>query len=194
MKLRSALVLAAWLLAGCTSHQGELTDTDADYRREAIVRKTAEGDRSENPAIAARLLNDPDALVRAQAAVKLGESRDPEAVQFLVQALTDRHAQVRWDTVEALEKIGDRSASAKVIDVLIRDENPNVRRAAARCLGTLGDRVAFPALIESLSDADFRVSDAAHAALVRMAGQDLGYDKAAWTAWYQGTATPEGSR
>lgn len=191
MTSRSAWILASALLAGCTSHQGEITDTDPDYRREAIARKTGEGDRSDNAAVAARLLNDPDALVRAQSAVKLGESRDPEAVQFLVQALTDRDEHVRWDTVAALEKIGDRSVAPKVIDVLVRDENANVRRACALCLGTFGDRAAIPALIEALGDPEFRVVDAAAAALRQITGQDFGRDKAPWKAWYEGTPTPE---
>ncbi len=191
MTSRSAWIVSLALLAGCSGHQGQLTDTDPDYRREAIAAKTGAGDRSENPAIAAKLLNDPDSLVRAQAAVKLGESRDPEAVQFLAQALTDRDEHVRWDTVEALEKIGDSSVAPKVVDVLVRDENPNVRRVAARCLGTLGDRAAIPALIEALSDPDYSVSSAAATALAAITGQGFGRDKANWKAWYEGTPSPE---
>ncbi len=191
MTLRSAWLLALALLAGCSGHQGQLTDTDPDYRREAIAAKTGSGDRSENPTIAAKLLNDPDPMVRAQAAVKLGESRDPEAVQFLAQALTDRDEQVRWDTVEALEKIGERSVAPKVIDVLVRDESANVRRSAARCLGMLGDRAAIPVLIEALSDREYRVSAASAAALAAITGQGFGSDKANWKAWYEGTPSPE---
>lgn len=194
MTPRTETLLAILLLAGCSGHHGELTDTDPDYRREAIVEKTGEGNRGDNPVIAAKLLNDPDPLVRAQAAVKLGESRDPEAVQFLVQALADRDEQVRWDSVEAIEKVGDRSAAPKVIDVLVRDESVNVRRAAARCLGALGDRAAVPPLIEALGDREYRVSSAAAQALARISGQDFGRDKTAWKAWYEGAPPQEAPR
>lgn len=191
---RACLFLSVVLVAGCKGHHGELTDTDPDYRREAIAGKTAEGDKTDNPAIAAILLNDPDAMVRAQAAVKLGKSKDPDAVQFLVQALTDRDEEVRRATIEALGEIGDRSVAPKAIDVLVRDESPNVRRAAAVLLGKLGDRSAIVALIEAVGDPEYRVSLAAAAALQQITQQDFGRDKAKWKAWYEGTPAPGGTK
>ncbi len=191
---RACLFLSVVLVAGCKGHHSDLADTDPDYRREAIAGKTSEGDKSDNPAIAAMLLNDPDPMVRAQAAVKLGKSKDPDAVQFLVQALTDRDEQVRRDTLEALDAIGDRSVAPKAIDLLVRDESANVRLAAAKLLGRLGDRSAIVALIEAVGDTEYRVSSAAAVALQQITQQDFGRDKAKWKTWYEGTPAPGGTK
>jgi len=77
-------------------------------------------------------LNDHNNAVRSNASIALGEIGQP-AVETIIKALNSHNWQLRWQLVEILGEIGDTS-SEKAIERALKDENPEVRRAAETAL------------------------------------------------------------
>ncbi len=122
----------------------------------------------------ARLVRDPDILVRAYAARALGRQRSPLALGLLVGASADRDFRVRISAVRALGVLADSAALPQVLGAL-RDREPSVRETAAAAAAQLRSRDAAPALRKAIADADPAVRLAAARALVALLGDG------AWT-------------
>ncbi|MBN2247125.1 MAG: HEAT repeat domain-containing protein [Coriobacteriia bacterium] len=75
----------------------------------------------------------------------LGSTRRSEALPHLNRTLRHTDARVRRETIRAVVAIKDRFATEMLIAALA-DEDPQNAGLAARLLGTLGARGAFPAL------------------------------------------------
>ncbi len=186
-----ALVLVLAPVAGCGFFRGTQTDArnvmhpDADIRRETVQ---AIGEAPPSPdamtVLVDRLLKDPDPLVRAQAARSLGRHRYPEGVAYLLEALKDTHAVVRWDACDALGHVGDPVAVEPIMALLVTDDNVDVKRAAAGSLTLFKDERSIPALIAALGDLEPGVAKSAANALVLITGQGFGLDREAWQAWW----------
>lgn len=121
-----------------------------------------------------RVLGDPDADTRADAANALGhvlrlQPRSPAVVDALIGALGDPDDQVRVAAGIALATEGVRAPAALpgLVDVLRDSAHADVRSYAANILGTFGPAAltAAPALTAALNDADAGVRRAAAAAL-----------------------------
>jgi HEAT repeat protein len=126
-----------------------------------------------------RLMDDPDADLRIQAALALGSQRHPEAIEALVRALDDPDPNVRFHAIEALGKLASPAAIDKLAAiaesrdfylafpalealVLINDPvvapriapllgDPMLSAAAAEALGHVGDEDAVGPLVDALS-------------------------------------------
>lgn len=84
--------------------------------------------------------------------------RDGRAVLPLIDLLELDDRRLRQRVVEALGVIGDKSARRAIEKTLKTDESEEVRSAAAKALGDLGDNGAIPALQAALAEsADVRV-------------------------------------
>ncbi len=109
---------------------------------------------------------------RARAAFRLGRSRNPMAIDHLVQALSDASSKVRRQAARALGETGSETA----VDTLIRElESPSsdIRSEAAEALGKLQHAKAVDALVEALDDEDPRVQISAISGLGQMEGDDV---------------------
>lgn len=62
----------------------------------------------------------------------------------------------------------------------LRSERAEVRSAAAHALGRLDSPLAYPALVEALSDSEMAVVSAAHRALGQLSGLELDADPQLW--------------
>ena len=145
-----------------------------------------------SPADRVALSADPDPLVRARAADGLDDvarldalTRDPSSVVRLVAtdrlgrarlaaeplraALASHDAYQRW---KAAWGLGYFKGSTSVLIPLLKDEDIDVRREAARSLGRLGDREAIPALLEAVRDDNSFVRRWAAASLGEIATAD----------------------
>jgi hypothetical protein len=102
---------------------------------------------------------------------------------------------------KARDALADRLArmSSRTLGDRLRDDNPEVRRAAALACCMKDDRGHVPRLIELLEDPEPAVPRAAYAALKGLSGQDFGPGVqagpaelaravAAWRAWWAGQA------
>ncbi|MBK8812851.1 MAG: HEAT repeat domain-containing protein [Acidobacteria bacterium] len=107
--------------------------------------RTAEASR-----IAAAALSDPDAAVRATAAMSVVFLPKDEAVTALTPNLSDKDAFVRGETASALGTVRSALAIDALTEVINRDPSLAVRGAALRALGDIGDAKAVPALTDFL--------------------------------------------
>jgi len=79
------------------------------------------------------------------------------------------------------QKIAPPSAVTDEVPALMASPDPRVRALAVEVAGYRADGSRYaPELIDRLEDADLAVRERAHAALVRLAGTDVGREPRAW--------------
>jgi len=106
-----------------------------------------------------RSLGDSDATVRQRAVKSLGKiglRGNPTVVIALIPRLEDDKSDVRRETIEQLEQLGDRRSVIPLV-AKFSDTSRDVRKSAVRAIGKLGDKSAVPALIRLMSDPDEEV-------------------------------------
>ena len=103
-------------------------------------------------------LNDKDDFVVEDAIGEL-ETRGDEALDPLIDALSNRKKNIRLHAATLLGAINDEKAIPYLIDTL-KDNNKLVRREASTALSRMGDAAVDP-LIEVLNDDDWKVRGAA---------------------------------
>ena len=104
------------------------------HREAAALALGHRGREADAPALRP-LLEDADPTVRRAAAWAVGQTEDRGSVDALSRLLRDDVAAVRAQAAHALGAIEDGRAIAPLSDLLTRDPDPAVRRAAARALG-----------------------------------------------------------
>ncbi len=107
---------------------------------------------------------------RAAEVVALGEQGRAENVPELAAALSDPDGNVRRLAASALGKIGDPSGAKPLIDLLDREELPQVRQYAVKALGRIGDpcaRNVLERIAEGEKEAEYTRA-AARGALARL--------------------------
>jgi HEAT repeat protein len=129
--------------------------------------KTAEslakiGTPSVGPLIS--VLQNPDSDVRWNAAIALGETRDPRAVRPLIRQLSDTDRFVKSRVAHALGMIGEPAVHPLI--QTLHDGDGNQRWGAAIALGGIRDPAAVEPLILALADKYENVRAEAAAALV----------------------------
>ena len=106
-------------------------------------------------------------LLTVMGCVQEAPSSSTKTVAILLLLLHDESVEVRSAAAESLGKIGDRTASQPVAD-LLTDQSPVVRRAAAQALGRVGASAVneiTPHLVKTLTDSSDSVRRAAAQAL-----------------------------
>lgn len=118
-------------------------------------------------------LKDPHPAVRFAAAMALGQHRDRTASERFVELTGDPDASVRVSACFALERIGETGFRRTWADLLLRHEDPQVRRNAALAFGRLEDARVIPLLRRaSIEDDDEGVRLQAREALALLGEQD----------------------
>lgn len=108
-----------------------------------------------------------DVPVRARAAWALGRIGGRAAGPALVRALSDGAPEVRIQAVYAFRRVQGLQAIPALADVVLRDPEASVRRAAVGALGSLRDPSAISALRAAAADPDHEVRQQATRALRR---------------------------
>ena len=109
-------------------------------------------------------LQDPAAMVRAQAATSLSVLAIPAALPALISLLRDPDREVRAAAAFAAGKLGAPESLPILLEIL-RDGSREARRRAAVSLRFLGDAEAVPALMDALADQSRLVQEEAAATL-----------------------------
>lgn len=109
---------------------------------------------------------------RARATYALGKSRNPLAIEHLIQTLSDASPKVRREAARALGESG----SEKAVDSLIKELESgasDIRSEAAEALGRLKHARAVDPLFKALEDEDQRVQISAIHGLGQIGGDDV---------------------
>jgi len=121
--------------------------------------------------IANLLLDDPKIEVRQAAARAFGETKNPETLPYLMQALRDsfwwyEREQTADELLHAIEAIG--TAAVDLLIEALSDSEGTVRKFAARMLGQIGDERAIEPLGMEIYDLHFDVGQAATESLAHL--------------------------
>jgi HEAT repeat protein len=122
----------------------------------------------------APFLNDPAREVRQCAALGLAIKSDEEAIQPLVQALSDEDSMVASLAVNALVKIGSAAVPA-LIDV-VKEAPQSARIQALRALAEIRDHRAIPIMMKVMEENSVLLQHWAKEGLERL-GLDMVYIK-----------------
>jgi len=152
-----------------------LQDRERDVRLGIIEALSVIRDQRAVPPLI-MLLNDKSSEVRWETAIALGEIGGPDVTSPLKTALKDPDKYVRYGAASALSKIGwkpvsdeERAfyyvgmqewqavkdcgpAAISALSLVLRDQDSSVRIQAIEILGSIGDKKAIPALMQSLRD------------------------------------------
>jgi HEAT repeat protein len=90
--------------------------------------------------------------VRARAASALANIGDPQAVPVLIQLLSDNEAPVRIAAALAIGPFKSKSSLVRLSDLLLEDQEIEVRQAAAQGLALTQLPEAIPYFIEAMAD------------------------------------------
>lgn len=119
-----------------------------------------------------KLLKDPDANTRVQAAHLLGENREPRAVEPLSAVLSDPDSGVRQRAAAALGRIGAPARDPLV--TALGDPDTRVRLLATKALGQIGGAEVVEPLINALRDPNTEISHLAAFALNKIGAPAAG--------------------
>lgn len=106
--------------------------------------------------------------VRFEACVALGRMRHDRSRPLLAARLDDPHPAVQAAAIYALHRMGDSSHTSKLADLLLRNEQPLVRRVTAQLLGRLQEPGSIKLLRRALRDRDEAVRWEATVAMARL--------------------------
>jgi HEAT repeat protein/beta-lactamase regulating signal transducer with metallopeptidase domain len=109
----------------------------------------------------------PGVTGRAAQAAALGMPQDTQVVSDASVARDDAHGAAKEHAAGATQRATADSTVVVALIVRLRDEDAEVRAAAAQALGKLEDSRAVPALLASIGDRDAKVRAAAADALGR---------------------------
>ena len=141
-----------------------LNDQSTEVKREALDALSHFEDQQIPAAAITRLLSDPDADVRHNAAHMAGRLHDRSAIGPLAKLVGDPSADVRGAAIEAIGELGDPSGAAAIMPAL-SDANADVRQEALNAIENLKAPVSETTLLMLMRDKDADVRQkAAHLA------------------------------
>ncbi len=114
------------------------------------------------------LLSDPNAEVRARAALATGRLQDSATVEALLPLVSDPDAGVRREAVFALGQIGHRSVRV-ALEGRLADADEETAVLAIEALGKIGDKTGTPSVVSQLGHASAARRAEAAMALWRLA-------------------------
>ena len=90
----------------------------------AVPLSTSLGAESANLDELAKVLADAkiDTNTRMEAAIKLGQAKNPKYLQFLTESLKDSDKAIRWTAAEALWEMGNKTAVPALVEYLEKGE------------------------------------------------------------------------
>ncbi len=130
------------------------------------------------------LATDPDQMVRGQALLALGSSRDPSVAPYLIKGLDYPSAQVRIDAARALQIVTNSDAVPALLNHLKTDTDDMVRMNCAQALQPYKSAVVQSALIDALDDNNVGVCYFAWVSLYRQTGKRYIAEPEQWREWF----------
>lgn len=166
----------------------KLADLEEDSAR------YAPGDQQRaSDTLAQQIQQEKDPVVRRQIVRSMTNLRTPAADYILRAGLHgDKDTSVRVECAEVLGRRGGQEAVRELLTVVQHDKNIDVRIAAMRAIGEIGDPAVAPALaigLEPKEDPALQYRTAQ--VLTKLTGQSYGNDLVAWRSYVStGIAPP----
>jgi HEAT repeat protein len=136
--------------------------------------------------LAQAIQSEEDPLIRVEILRVLAVCKTSTALAVLTAAMRDTDHDVRIVCCEAWAERGGEEAIRALSDLLANDRSADVRLAAARALGRLGDPAATTALAAALEEGDPAMQFRAVQSLRSVSGRDFGNDANAWREFANG--------
>ena len=177
-------------------YAGAMEDTkNPDRRREGMLKLANYRFARVNPIYSKRfdqIASEPaaDPTVRAAAIRAMNYSRDRLHTQTFVDALDDADWAVRLEAAKALANLPNEKAIPHLIEHLEKDDNKDVRIAAADALREYKTPEVARALVGVLPERDFSVAFRARESLILMTGRNFRFDEAAWLDYFAKAQKP----
>ncbi len=184
------------LQAGCTVIPAPfrslmVTVDTADIKTPAIRRATfaqMHGGATQDLAVRQQMLTslaeglqtESDPLVRETIIESVAQFDSPLVKQILLAGLDDESSLVRVRCCQVLGQGGDPSVIGNLIQALKKEEDIDVRQAAADALGKFKNPAAMRGLIAAIDDRDPALQYTGIQALKSITGRDAGGDISAW--------------
>jgi len=90
----------------------------------------------------------PHPLIRKNAVRVLSTLKQRKAVPILIEALQDENYRVRYEAAQGLGRQGDERAFGALRELIERESDPSVRRAAQRSIELINAHLAYQKKIE----------------------------------------------
>ncbi|HMB91783.1 MAG TPA: peptidylprolyl isomerase [Rhodothermales bacterium] len=149
MRRLSRIFLFLLLATAPAVHAQHLSDRPGDsllFR--ADLQAVVELQVARDAPVLVELLNNPDAAIRARAALALASVQDSTAVPFLIGRLRDPEATVRADAAFALGQSSGAVDSDFLLEALADESDATVRQRLIEALGKQGNAASLVALVD----------------------------------------------
>ncbi len=120
------------------------------------------------------LASSPDILERVLALEVISRVEPEHGREEFLAALTAGERAVRLRGLQGLERLADPRTAPDIARLLEREPDPDLRAAAARALGAIGDAAAVPALYNAAGDDHVAVRRQAVDALLEIGDPNIG--------------------
>jgi hypothetical protein len=132
------------------------------------------------------MLDDPNWLVRANAARAVSQIGDPASLPALIAHVEDSNDKAWISKADALGSYGEAAAKATVpVTTRLNGADWQVRLTACRVLAKIGNADAVTPLIDRLEQEGGRVRKEILAALKAVTHDDLGQNVQSWRDWWR---------
>jgi len=129
--------------------------------RRAVIAALGRELLARQPDVLMSSLQDPDLWVRAEAALFLAQSTDPETARALLDLLEQDRLPVRLAALRGLAEVGCGPLFSQVLALALDAGEPEVRRAALAAVGRSGRPEGQKALVDALGDRHWEIRSAA---------------------------------
>ncbi len=154
-KIANAKVIPELLVA--------LHDEDTEVRKFTVQALGRIGDDTVEALVSIIQSNDVD--VRKTAAEALAKIGTPLVITEMRKLLENESEDMRRTSLSVLDKVQDQSALLPLYLVALKDRANDLRKAATKALGKIGNTAAIPELLKALKDDDWSVRAGAATAL-----------------------------
>ena len=154
----------------------------------AILRARVSGsdDISAHASLALSKIRSRNTVLRAYGLA--GSVRTLDSQLGRMQKAIDDQQKALDQMLDETEGKGDRSGELSELYEKLDSEDANARLVAVYDLGVIGRKESVAELSKMLADKDEAVRKAAHGALVKIVGKDLGTESAPWQEWHRKNA------
>jgi HEAT repeat protein len=157
----------------------------ADLRSRAASLPPAEQERYSTD-LAVELQREKAVVMRREIVKTLSAFPTSQARSAIQMAAADEDAYVRREACLALAKTPDAQALQTIGELLAKDNDPDVRVAAAKSLKNFKDPQAAQALAVAIDDNSPAIQQATMDSLREVTGKNYGYSASAWREYMQG--------